>query len=222
MTPKPLPSLRRNAPAYTLVEMLIVLAIVVSLFAVAASGFKKSWQSQELRASAIQLATDLSLASQTAIRLGQSVQVRFYKYQAIELATDKPQFFAYQLMVRDKVVGLASPLYELQRFQGTTIMSENPVFSTIAYTKPTKAHLNLTGNLSELDPAIGIGEYEYLTIEFRPNGSTNLDPDASEPWSITLLPVTSVEELPNQSKTKPVDFQTLTINPSTGSVRIWQ
>jgi uncharacterized protein (TIGR02596 family) len=91
--------------AYTLVEMLVVLAIILSLFAVAAAGFKKSWQSQELRASAIQLASDMSLASQTAIRTGNPVQVRFYKYQPLELATEKPQFYAYQLLLRDKLLG---------------------------------------------------------------------------------------------------------------------
>jgi uncharacterized protein (TIGR02596 family) len=208
--------------AFTLVETLVVLAIIVSLFAVASAGFRKAWQGQELRASAIQLASDLSLASQSAIRLGRPVQLRLYKYQAQEVASEQPRFFGYQLLVRDKVLGLATPLHEMQRFQGTTVMSENGVFSTIAYTKPTKAQFTLTGDLTQLDPALAIGEYEYLTIEFRPNGRTNLEPHPAEPWSITLVPILEAEKLPNQSAETPVNFQTLTIDPLTGAVKIWQ
>ncbi len=194
---------------YTLVEMLMVLAIVVSLFAVAASGFKKSWESQELRATAIQVANDLSLASQTAARLGKPVQVRFYKYQAIELATEKPQFYAYQLLLRDPLTNLLVPLFEMQRFQGTTLMSSFERFSSIA-SRPVKSQ--------KFDPAPGIGDYEYVTVEFRPNGRTNLDPTAPEPWTITLIPVTWADRIGETPKY----FQTLSIDPGTGAVRIWQ
>lgn len=211
-----------NARAFTLVETLVVLAIVVGLFALAATGFRKTWQSQELRASAIQLASDMSLASQTAIRLGKPVQVRLYKYQAPEVASESPRFFAYQLLMRDKVLGLATPLYEMQRFQGTTVMSENGAFSTLAYTKPTKAQLSLSGDFTQLDPALAIGDYEYLTIEFRPNGRTNLQPHPVEPWTITLVPMLEAEKLPDQSAGAPVDFQTLSIDPLTGAVHLWQ
>lgn len=196
--------------------------IIVGLYAVAAAGFKKAWQGQELRASAIQLASDLSLASQTAIRLGRPVQLRLYKYQAPEIASEEKRFFGYQLLVRDKVLGLATPLFEMQRFQGTTVMSENGAFSTIAYTKPTKAQFTLTGDLTQIDPALAIGDYEYLNIEFRPNGRTNLEPHPAEPWSITLVPIMEAEKLPNMSPDVPVNFQTLTIDPLTGAVKMWQ
>jgi len=208
--------------AYTLVEMLVVLAIILSLFAVAAAGFKKSWQSQELRASAIQLASDMSLASQTAIRTGNPVQVRFYKYQPLELATEKPQFYAYQLLLRDKLLGLAVPLQEMQRFQGTTIMSDQGHFSTIAYTKPLRSQLTLGGDPGRLDPVLGIGEYEYLIVEFRPNGRTSLEPHPKEPWTITLVPILEADRIADHSAKTPVDFQTLSIDPLTGAVRLWQ
>ncbi len=205
---QPATTRRARTAGYTLVEMLLVLGIIIGLFALAAAGFKKTWQSQELRASALQIANDLSLASQTAIKQGKPVQVRFYKYQAVELATEKPQFYAYQLLTRDPLTNLVVPLFEMQRFQGTSIMSGFERFSSIAR-RPIKSE--------KFDPSPGIGEYEYVTVEFRPNGRTNLDPAAPEPWTLTLIPITWAERLGETPK----DFQTLSIEPSTGAVRIW-
>lgn len=199
---------RLTTRGYTLVEMLAVVAIILALFAVASSGFKKTWESQELRASALQLANDLALASQTAIKLGKPVQVRFYRYHAQEVATEKPQFHAYQLLKRDPLTNLALPLFEMQRFESTTLMSSFERFSSIA-SKPVKAE--------KYDPNLAIGDYEYVAIEFRPNGRTNLDPSAAEPWTITLIPVTWADRVGETPK----DFQTLSIEPATGAVRMW-
>lgn len=203
------PARRRSSTAgYTLVEMLVVVGIVLSLFAVASSGFRKTWESQELRASAMQLATNLALASQTSIKLGKPVQVRFYRYQSAEVATEKPQFHSYQLLVRDPLTNLALPLHEMQRFESTTIMSSFERFSSIA-SKPVKAE--------KFDPNLTVGEYEYVSVEFRPNGRTNLDPAALQPWTITLIPVTWADRIGETPK----DFQTLSIEPGTGAVRMW-
>lgn len=193
---------------YTLVEMLAVVAIILSLLAVASSGFKKTWESQELRASAMQLATDLAFASQTAVKLGKPVQVRFYKYQPEDVATDKPQFHAYQLLVRDPLTNLVRPLLEVQRFERTTLMSGFARFSSLA-AHPIKAE--------KYDPAISAPEYEYVLVEFRPNGRTNLDPTAHEPWTITLIPVTWADRVGENPKM----FETLSIEPGTGAVRMW-
>ena len=203
------PLLRRGAAAgYTLVEMLAVVSIILALFAVASSGFKKTWESQELRASALQLSNDLVLASQTAVKLGKPVQVRFYKYNALDVATEKPQFHAYQLLVRDPLTNLTVPLHELQRFESTTLMSAFARFSTIA-AHPVKSQKH--------DPMISEGSYEYVAVEFRPNGRTNLDPSAPDPWTITLIPVTWADRVGETPK----DFQTLSIEPGTGAVRMW-
>lgn len=197
-----------TAAGYTLVEMLAVVTIILALFAVASTGFRKTWESQELRAAGIQLANDLALASQTAVKTGKPVLVRFYRYQPEDVATEKPQFRAYQLLTRDPLTNLALPLHEMQRFEGTTLMSGFERFSSIA-SRPVKSE--------KFDPYIGVQEYEYVSVEFRPNGRTSLDPSALDPWTITLIPVTWADRIGETPK----DFQTLSIEPGTGGVRMW-
>lgn len=199
---------RKNA-AFTLVEVLFVMGIVVLLFAAAASGAKKAWGSQELKASAIRLAHDLALASQMAVKLNQPVQLRFYKHEGLDNATGSPQFQSYQMVIRDPVSGIARPLQERQSFEGPTVLSSFARFSTVV-SKTEKRN-------AEKDPELAIGDYEYASVEFRPNGRTNLDPAASEKWTLTLIPPSWTDRVGEL----PPDFQTLSIEPLTGAVRMW-
>jgi len=200
---------RQTAGAFTLVEVLFVMAIVVLLFAAAASGAKKAWGSQELKASAIRLAHDLALASQMSVKLNQPVQMRFYKYEGRENATGSPQFQSYQMVIRDPVSGIARPLQERQSFEGPTVLSSFARFSSVV-AKTEKRN-------PEKDPDLVIGDYEYASVEFRPNGRTNLDPATQEKWTLTLIPPSWTDRVGEL----PPDFQTLSIEPLTGAVRMW-
>lgn len=199
----------RHPAAFTLVEVLVTVTIVVMLFAAAAAGAKKSWASQELKASAIRLSHDLALASQTAVKLNQPVQVRFYKYEGLDNASGTPQFQSYQMVVRDPRSGVVRPLLERQSFEGPTVLSSFPRFSSLV-SKTEKRD-------REKDPDLAIGNYEYASVEFRPNGRTNLDPAAKQKWTLTLIPPAWTDRIGEL----PPDFQTLSIEPLTGAVRMW-
>ena len=208
---------RRTHLGFTLVEMLMVLAIMSILFAAAGAGMKKAWQGQEIRASAIHLAHDLTLASQTAAKLNKPVEVRFYKYHDPRVAHDKMQYFAWQLLTHEpsssSAKGKAVPLYEVQRCEGTTLMSEHRIGSSVCSTVLGKSSKPESG----LDPDVGIGAYEYVSVEYSPSGRTNLDPDANEQWTLTLIPMTYADK-PGEM---PKEFQVLGIDPRSGGVRIW-
>ena len=62
----------------------------------------------------------------------------------------------------------------------------------------------------------GIGNYEYIAVEFRPNGSTNLPRD-TVPQTLTLIPVIA-SDYPSQT---PKDYQVIRIQPETGAVRLY-
>ncbi len=208
MLPPPAPSKPRRTAGFTLVEIMFVVSIMVLLFAVGAAGAKKSWQSQELRASAIHLTHDLSLACLTAQKLNQPVEVRFYQYMADVIASPDPHYHAYQLLTYDSTLGKLMPLYELQTFEGTTLMSPNARFTSIMH--PPQSYNAAT------DPNLIIGNYQYISIEFRPNGTTNLAQDAP-PWTITLIPALAADN----SGTLPKEYQVIRIHPDSGTVQLY-
>jgi hypothetical protein len=69
----------------------------------------------------------------------------------------------------------------------------------------------------ERDPELGMGPYEFVSVEFSPSGRTNLDPSAPDPWTITMIPVTYA----NRPGEMPKEFQVLGIDARSGAVRIW-
>ena len=225
MHPRP-PSTTRFSPkrpsGYSLMEMLFVLSLTIVLFAVAAAGAKKSWQSQELKASAIHLAHDLTLASQSAQKLNKPVVVRFYRYFADAVASDKPHYHAYQLLVQDTEASnvitarpVFKPLFELQTLEGTTLISENAHFTSLLYSPPDQRDPTTDQDLS-------IGSYEYFTVEFRPNGSTNIAPNQTgsggyDVPTITLIPARGAD----QQDQLPADYQTLVLHPGAGTVSVY-
>lgn len=221
--PFPSPARLPRPTGYSLVEMLFVLSLMIILFAVAANGAKKSWQSQEIKASAIRLAHDLSLASQTAQKLNKPVVVRLYKYYAPAIASETPHLHAYQLMVYDPPPpassGTASaqsgqqpsykPLYEVQALEGTTLISESRLFTSII-ANPAFSQ--------GPDQDVGIGNYQFIGIEFRPDGSTNLTGN-KEPMTITLIPARAADT--EKENELPKEFQTLVIHPENGTVTVY-
>jgi len=200
-------SLRRG---FTLVEILVVVMVIALLMMVGLNGFRKTWESQEIRASAMKLASDLALAAQLSVKLSRPVEVRFYKFMDPAIASPQPQFRAYQIVERDVKTNVATPLYESQRFEGTTILSSYKKFSTLLFGRSTPRS-------QKEDPEIGLGEYEYVSVEFLPDGTTNLEPDVSEPWTLTLGPARWIDD----PGVTPKDFQCLGIDPRSGVVRIY-
>lgn len=189
--------------------MLVVIGVLAALFAAASMGARKSWESQEIKSSAMRLAHDITLASHEAVKRNTTVELRFYRFFDRALASDKPFYRGYQLLSRD-AAGVATPMFELERFDGTTVMSAFGRFSSIM--PPTGM-----APKPETDPELGVGPYQFVSVQFRPDGSTNLDPAAKEPWTITLIPMNWAERTGETPKL----YQTLSIEPRTGGVRVW-
>lgn len=196
--------IRRAPSGFSLVEMLLVMGVVAILLAAAGTGLKTTWRSQQIYASASNLMQAFSLAQSTAIRHNRPVQVRIYKFQDGDITSPDPQFRAFQVT---GVNAAASgdqfyQISELQKFESTIVMSKFPEYSSIVSS----------------EAVLPSGDsYSYVAVEFRPDGSTNLETNPAQPWTITLL-----SDWGSDDKTKlPKDARTLVISPDTGAVSLF-
>ena len=195
---------RRLSPGFSLVEMLLVAAVITILLGLAGSGMKTTWRSQQIFASASNLMQAFSLAQSTAIRQNRPVQVRIYKFQDGDITSKDPQFRAFQIVgVNPAATGdQFYQVSELQKFESTIVMSKFPEYSSIVAS----------------ETVLPSGDsYSYVAVEFRPDGSTNLETNPAQPWTITLL-----TDWGSDDKSKlPKDARTLVISADTGAVSLF-
>jgi uncharacterized protein (TIGR02596 family) len=193
---------------FSLVEMLVVVTILTVLLTTT-GGWSKSWRSQQMLAAATRLSQDLQLARTLAIKRAQPVELRFYSNLDPMLTTPEAQYKTWQIVGYDARERRIAPLGEVQHFESTIIMSRFSEFSTITL---NERPLDPTG-----DPMPTLLPTRISSIEFRPDGSTSLDPDPARHWTITLI----TDGFANDSRNLPPDFRTLIITPENGAITVY-
>ena len=221
-----------SAAGYTLVEMLFVVGLMIIFLVIAANGTKKTWETQEIKASAFHLAHDITLASQTAQKLNRIVTILFYKGHSTDIAgAPNGSWHTYQMFVYDpqpKSSSGSTPssstasnnqssdpdlkaLFEVQSFEGTTLISDD---------------FNRYSTLFAVLNRYKSGESEFASLEFKPDGSTTLPsppPDHLGPLTITLIPARYAD--PDFQTSHPNDtpkaFASLVIHPENGTVTVY-
>jgi len=209
MIPRPTrPSSPRSTHGFSVMEVLVTATILSILLAVASS-MAGSWRSQQVLAAATRLSQDLQLARSLAIKRGQPVELRFYSNQDPSLTTPNAQYKTWQIVGYDAREERLIKLSELQRFESTVILSRFPILSSVINNErpldPTR------------DPYPTALQTRMSAIEFRPDGSTTLDPDPSLTWTMTLL----TDGFADETNNLPPDFRTLIISPDNGSTTVY-
>ena len=190
-------------------EMLVTMSALVILLSVATMGWQKTWRSQEILASATRLSQDLSLARSLAIKRGQPVQVRFYRSQDPNLTTLQPEYKTWQIVGYDSREKRFTALGEVQRFDSTVIMSRHHQFSSIVVTERP---------LDVIHDPMPSGLFTQISsIEFRPDGTTSLDPDPAQQSTLTLL----TDGYADEQTSVPKDSRTLIIAAENGAATIY-
>ena len=210
MNPRPLSHRpgQHSPKGFSIMEVLITAAVLSVLLAVASS-MAGSWRSQQILAAATRLNQDIQLARSLAIKRGQPVEIRFYSNQDFSLTTPDPQYKTWQIVGYDSREERLIRLSELQRFDSTVILSRFPTLSSVFV------------NERPLDPARdpfpSLLQTRMSSIEFRPDGTTTLDPDPSLVWTLTLL----TDGFADDTHNLPPDFRTLIISADNGSVSVY-
>ncbi len=190
------PNLRKNGPAFTLLELIVVLAIVSILTTVALTAVQPVSESYGVTNSSQVLRDTLSNAKQLAVSDNQPVQFRFCR------STQAGATGGYCFLL----------LCEVQP-NGTLKVAERPVHFPAAMSLATSTTLSSLMSLAEQTPAATdpspppLGQqYAYRKITFYPSGATDLAPTSI--WFLAVVP-----QRFSASSTLPSNYAVVQIDP---------
>jgi len=220
---------RRNR-AFSLVELLVVVAIIgiVATFAVpAVQGMLKG---SSLTTAAGLLVDETTLARQQALSKNRIVEVRFYQFADPEVPgeiVEQPETGFYRAFQSFEMseAGIMVPLGKVVRFPDNIIMNPGPILSDLIAEDPAK----IQDPVPSKDPEMARGvkyNYKYVNFRFFPDGTTSLSPTgtsgkASEKgrWFITVRAIADLNKT-NGNTTPPPNFFTWMIDPISGTSKI--
>jgi uncharacterized protein (TIGR02596 family) len=209
---------RARRRGFSLVELLVVLAIIAIVSALAVPAIGSALRSYKLDTTGQVVVNQLNLARQTALSRGHAVQVRFYQlpdYNAV--TTGAPSVYrGMQTFVEgDPIQG--TPVTVATTAMIKPILFPAPVvISTATGTGPVSPLLPATPNSADpLNPLpVYQANYKYAVFHFKPDGSTDIS-GTGNVNSITLV----IENDKIATGGLPANFETIAIDPLNGAVR---
>lgn len=199
--------LHSTAAGFTLVEMLVVIALISLLVTMAGMSVPAALGSQRLSGAARQLSADLNQASLLARKEDKLVELRFYEL----LPTTQQGARGYRAYQFGLVTGWATDgkpqvtfSGELQRLPDDVLLMPDAKYNTL------QGQTVRTGGT-----AGGEQNVNYVSYFLHVNGTTTLPAD--QPAVLTL-----VRETPKGVPSDlPVDFRSVVIDPGTHQTRVY-
>ena len=202
------------SPAFSILELLVVIAIIGILATLATAGLDSVSRSTKLASAAQRLGDQIALARQTAVARNLPVEVRLYKLPDFDLASGSPTIWrGLQVFLID---GLnATPVTRPLFFPHRVIVSENGEVSPLLQNSASSLGEEVTP--SSRVGAFAPADVRYKSFTIRPNGTvTSSNNIPAENWFLTL----HHENDRKPDGIKPANFATIQINPVTGKVSI--
>jgi uncharacterized protein (TIGR02596 family) len=207
--------------AFTLIEMLVVMAIVVILGALAIPLVQGTSRAYQLDATGQLMINQLALARQNALTSNHMVEVRFYQLPDYNQSSTGP-ISVYRGMQcfeeGDPTVSGSVTLTALTPLSKPAFFPAPVVLSTINNVSPLLSPAPAPP--SSTDPMLPNyqANYKYSSFHFKPDGSTDLTNNPT-----TGLPLNSVTLVLENDKavtgSLPNNYETLQVDPAIGTVR---
>ncbi|XHR28894.1 MAG: Verru_Chthon cassette protein D [Chthoniobacteraceae bacterium] len=217
--------LRRSARGgFTLLELLLVMAIVVAVMSTAAPAVRGTLDGVNLTGAEELVEGQLSLARQIAMSRNLPVEVRFYQDTSI---SSNPW----------RIVGMVIPAISTGQSKdewvaapamlpGTVIVDTtagkdfSTVLTNISADVPTSANPDPVGPWKSQESNSApyrVRGKSYIAFRFQPNGSTNLpasaDASSNQAWSISLK---NLKDRSTNGVTPAANYIAVVIDPLTG------
>jgi len=224
-----IPSQPRHA--FTLVEVLVVLAIISIIMFFTVPNLGGIIQGSKLTQAGDQLKYDLGLAQQTAVKDNQTVEVRFYQYkQPEQLGADTTKTYtAYQMysLIPDstkpsdpKAPRILAPIGKIKKLPTGVVMPANALWSTLIV-DPTVA--NGTQDVPGLLPTEKKTVATFRSFQINPDGTTNLETTGAKQWYVTLIDSNEINRSGgNLDNLAPDNYICIQVDPFNGGTRWFQ
>ena len=195
----------RQSPGFSLVELLLVIAVMTLLLVLAVPAVNSTLDGSNLQRSGFLISDVVQQARQFAAALNTPVEVRVYE---IPVDGDK-RWCAFRILAADPMDSDSSftALTRLLRLNGAT--------AVVPEHSPILGQAGISG--TESLPAQG-GNRAYRGFRIRPDGSLETLPGANANY----LTIIHARHLANAGQTLPANFITVQINPYTGTPVIYQ
>ena len=208
--------------AFTLLELLTVMAIIALIAAFTLTNVGGMLKGQQLTQGGHAMADQLGLARQIALSSNHPVEVRFYQYGDPESVGEKPsvpssgKFRAMQLF-EILESGTARPVGAMTHLPQPIIIDSNNQISTLVNANPMPPASPLEKQGSQLNYPIPRVSFSYRSLSFRflADGSTDLPKTPGANWFLTMHHINFRDGLPKP----PSDFFTIQIDPVNGNIR---
>ena len=196
---------------FTLLELLLVVAVIVGLLGVASPAIQGAMNATRLKESADLVYNRIFEAQQLALTLSTETEVRIYQAEDLVDTAPIPPLRKVQVFVLHAAADGADATDSTPTF--TASGGAEAVHPSVVISSQSVYNSLLSRGFNNGSGQDATGS--YLAFRFHPDGTTNLPPDQA--WFLTLL-----ERNQEASKAKPKNFITLQIDPATGGLRRFQ
>ncbi len=204
------PFITKSEKAFSLLEMLVVLAIMAVMVSISIPMFDHLFNEADLGSCGKRVIDELVMARQKASSRNLVVEVRFYFLKAEENGkpSSKESYRAMQSFLLEdekttplnKVLYLPSPvIFAVESKKLTSLLTSEPETDSSQKVAPSGEGLN-----------------RYVAFHFHPNGATDL---VADPAFLTLVSQRQMEKARAEGKETPRDFFTIQIDPKNGRIQ---
>lgn len=217
--------------AFTLIEILVVLAIISLIMFFSVPNMGEIIQGSKLTQAGDQLKYDLALAQQTAVKDNLTVEVRFYQYRQPDGTAEdaNKSFTAYHMfsLIPDsekpsdpRAERILAPIGKIKKLPIGVVIPANATWSSLV---SSSSIANGSQEVFGLVPTEKITSATYRSFQINPDGSTNLETSGATQWYVTLIDSTEITRAGSSlDSLAPNNYICIQVDPFNGGTRWFQ